>query len=223
MPSSSSLWATSVDASLDVSGRLERDRPVGDLGEAGAPGDVEDRGVGQVLAHALHDLDLERRVHRRERVVEDQHARVRDERAGERDALALPARHGEATVADDAVEPAELARRPPRRPAVRIASSMRVVVDLAPRAEQQVVAQRRREQQRLLGDDPDRLAQLGRVEVVERDAVERRRRRESGSMSPDAMPASVVLPEPGGPLTTTSSPGRDLEVEAVEEAPVRRR
>ena len=42
----------------------------------------------------------------------------------------------------------------------------------------------------------------------------------SGGISPDAIPASVVLPQPGGPLTTTSSPGRDLEVEAVEEAPV---
>ena len=83
---------------------------VGEGGEAGPPGDVEDRGLGQVLVHALHDLDLERRVHRRERVVEDQDPRLRDQGARQRDALALAARHGEAAVADHAVEPAELAR-----------------------------------------------------------------------------------------------------------------
>ena len=169
--SSISLWATSVDRVHRFRG-LERDGAVGERGETGPPGDVEDRRLRQVLVHAPHDLDLERRVHRRERVVEDQHPRLSHQGARQRDPLALPARHGEATVADDAVEPAELvddllgaggAHRVDHR----------VVVDLAPRAEEQVVAQRRREEERLLGDDSDRLAQLCRVEVVERDAVER--------------------------------------------------
>ena len=58
-------------------------------------------------------------------------------------------------------------------PAVRMASTIVVVVDLAPRAEQQVVAQGRGEEQRLLGHHADGLAELSGVEVGERDAVER--------------------------------------------------
>ena len=115
VPSSSSVRATSSNVSTvstvsTVSGGSSVTARSAKCGEAGAPGDVEDGGLRQVLAHATHDLDLERRVHRRERVVEDQHARVGDERAGERHALALATRHGEATVADDAVEAAELVR-----------------------------------------------------------------------------------------------------------------
>ena len=55
----------------------------------------------------------------------------------------------------------------------------------------------RGEQQRLLGDDSDRLAQLRRVEVVERRCRRATASPESASMSPDAMPASVVLPRAG--------------------------
>ena len=53
------------------------------VGEAGPPSDVEDRGVRQVLPHAPHDLDLERRVHRGEGVVEDEHTRMGHERTGQ--------------------------------------------------------------------------------------------------------------------------------------------
>ena len=81
-----------------------------------------------------------------------------------------------------------------------------VVGDLAPRAEQQVVAQRRGEQERLLGHDADGAPQLGRVELVEREAVEPRLPG-SGYSSPAAMPARVDLPDPGAPWTTTNSPG----------------
>ena len=46
------------------------------------------------------DLALGRRVDRRRRVVEDQDARVRDDRARDRDALALAARERQAALAD---------------------------------------------------------------------------------------------------------------------------
>ncbi|MDQ0684004.1 hypothetical protein QFZ56_002967 [Streptomyces achromogenes] len=46
------------------------------------------------------DLVLDGRVHGGGGVVEDQQARVREDRAGERDALALAAGEGEAVLAD---------------------------------------------------------------------------------------------------------------------------
>ena len=106
-----------------------------------------------------------------ERVVEDEHARMGHEGAGERHALALATRNGEPTVADDAVEAAELVDHfVGAGGAHRI--DHRLVVDLAPCPEQQVVAKRRGEEERLFGHDPDRLAELRRVEIVERDPVE---------------------------------------------------
>ena len=76
---------------LDGLRGLEGDGPVRHLGEARPPGDVEDGRLRQVLAHAAHDLDLERRVHRGEGVVEDQHTRMSHQRTRQRDALALAA------------------------------------------------------------------------------------------------------------------------------------
>ena len=55
------------------------------------------------LAQAEPDLRLGRRVDRRGRVVEDQDPRVDDERARDRDALALPARERDPALADHRV------------------------------------------------------------------------------------------------------------------------
>ena len=141
---------------------------------------------------------------------------MRNKSPRERDALALSTRDREATVADLAVEPTELLDHL-RRAGGSHGVEHHVVADLAPGAEEQVVAQRRREEQRLLADDPDGLAQLAGVEVGELDAVERHG-------------ALVGVDETRGDackrgLPTPRRPGRHheltqphLEVETVEEA-----
>ena len=92
-----------VGAVLDQAAVLERDdairgphgrEPVRDDQNRASPGD---------LLHVLLDDALALIVERARRLVEDQDARIRDQRAGNGDALALAARQGRAALADDRV------------------------------------------------------------------------------------------------------------------------
>ena len=150
-------------------------RPLHHLGERGA------------------DLVLLRRVDGRGRVVEDQHARVGEDRAGDRQPLALAAREREAVLAeqrvvavgqlaDEVVGAGELARRARSRSCVGVALA-------AARGEREVLPHRVAEEERLLEHEPDLAAEraephVAHVVAVDADAARRRRRRTAGSAAP---------------------------------------
>jgi hypothetical protein len=82
---------------------LEHGHPVGERDRRGPVGDHERRAAAHHPAERGTDLVLLRRVDRRGRVVEDEHGRVGQDRAGDRDALALAAREREAAFAEHRV------------------------------------------------------------------------------------------------------------------------
>ena len=102
---------------------------VGERDRRGTVRDHERRPAGHHLRQRGADLVLLRRVDRRGRVVEDQHLRVGEDRARDRDPLPLAAREREAALAEHrlvalgqaldelrgAGEPRGAADRPPRR------------------------------------------------------------------------------------------------------------
>ena len=97
---------------------------------AGAVRDHERRAPLHHLAERRADLVLLRRVDRRGRVVEDQHLRVGEDRARDRDALALAARERVAALAEHRlVALGQRARRTRRAPASRRRALDRAVVD----------------------------------------------------------------------------------------------
>ena len=82
---------------------LHHDHAVGERDRRQAVGDHERRAALHHLAQRALDLALGGGVDARGRVVEDQHARVGDDRARDRDALALAARQRQAALADERV------------------------------------------------------------------------------------------------------------------------
>jgi hypothetical protein len=95
-----------------------------------------------------------RRPRRRRCVVEDQHARVDDERPRDREPLALPAGQSDPALADDRVVPGgqpldEVVRL--RRPGCLLD----LLVGGVGASEGEVLADGRGEQERILGDDAD--------------------------------------------------------------------
>jgi hypothetical protein len=79
---------------------LEHDDGVGQRDRREPMGDHERRAPGHDLAQRRLDLLLGRRVDRRRRVVEDEDARIGQERARDGDALALAAAQRQAALAD---------------------------------------------------------------------------------------------------------------------------
>src|SRR5262249_26853636 len=65
----------------------------------------EDGTAAHRLTQARDDPRLGPRVYRRQRVVENEHGRVGEQRAGERDPLALTSREVDAALADERVPP----------------------------------------------------------------------------------------------------------------------
>ena len=82
---------------------VEQHDAVGERDRRGPVGDDDRRPALHHLGERGPDLVLLGRVDRRGRVVEDQHARVGEHRARDRDALPLPARQRVAVLADDRV------------------------------------------------------------------------------------------------------------------------
>ena len=151
---------------------VEHDDLVGERDRREAVGDDDRRPAAHRLAQAVADLRLGRRVDRRGRVVEDQDSRVDDERARDRDALALAAGERDPALADHGVVALgqrldELVRLGEPR------GALDVVVGRVGPAERDVLAHGRREEERILGDDADLAAQRRRASRRGR----RRRRR----------------------------------------------
>ena len=122
------------------------------------------------------DLLLDLHVDGRRRVVEHEDRRVHEQRAGDRDPLALPAREREAALADDGVVALghladELVG------AGRACRGDDVVERRVGPAVGDVVADRHREQERLVEHHADVVAQARQREVADVVAVDRAPRR----------------------------------------------
>src|SRR5919197_1218137 len=119
-------------------------------------GDDQRRPAVHRLAQAETDTRLGGRIHRRSGVVEDEDARVDGESARDRQPLPLAAGQRDAALADHGVVPLrqplyELVRLRQARHALEL-----LVVQVAD-AEGDVLAHRRGEEERILGDDSDRV------------------------------------------------------------------
>ena len=120
---------------------------------------------------ARDDVLLGLGVDGRERVVEHEHARARDQRARERDALALAAREVDAALADQRVVAVRQLVDEGGDAGDLAGGEHLVLGRVGPRGEE-VVAQRQREQHGPLRDERDGRAQVGLAQ-----RARRRRRR----------------------------------------------
>ena len=144
-----------VRSVLDDPAVVEHDDEVGAADRREPVGDDERRSPGEQPAQAALDPPLGADVDRRRRLVEDEDARVGEQRAREGDELALAEREPEAALADlrvvavrelgDELVGADGCRRPLRSP-----RAMRVRP-----AERDVVGDRAGEEEALLRDDPE--------------------------------------------------------------------
>ena len=98
-------WRQQLDrrAVLDHASVVDHEHAVGDLHRREAVGDDERRPVLQDDLERLLDQPLRRHVDGRRRLVEDDHRRVGDERARQRDELLLTGRQPSAALPDVAV------------------------------------------------------------------------------------------------------------------------
>ena len=162
-----------MGALLDDAAVLEHDDQVGVADRRQAVGDDERRAVGEQHAERALDLPLGADVDRRGRLVEDEDARVGEQRPRERDELALAEREPRAALAELRL----VAVLEPEDEVVR-ADGLRRLDDLlrrrARRAERDVLGDRAGEEEALLRDDAElaaqrRLRHLAQVEAVDRD------------------------------------------------------
>ena len=148
-----------------------------------------------------------RRVEVRGRLVEHEHRRVREQGAREDDPLALAARELAALLADERVE----AVRERRAPSPQIARGSERVLDLgvarAGTRQPDVLADRGREQVRVLAGDGDRAADVLLAVRRAGRAPPSVTRPRSGSRNRSSRLATVVLPAPLGPSSATAAPG----------------
>jgi hypothetical protein len=146
----------------DLVGERDRRETVGD----------DDRGpAAHDLTQARPDLRLRRRVDGCGRVVEDEDPRIDEERPRDRDALTLTAREGDPALADHCV----VAVRQLEDEVVGLRRSRRGLDGLercVGHAERDVVADRCREEERILRDDPDLASQRATNEPADIDAVD---------------------------------------------------
>ena len=149
----------------------QQGRPVGERHRR-RPVDHDER--GHAVEHAAQrrlDQLLGVDVERRQRVVEHDDLRPRQDRPGQRDALPLPARQRHALLADPGVEPPGQVVHE-----LRLRDEQRVVDLLIGRvgvAERDVLAHARREERRLFEADRDLAAQRPQRRVADVDAVDR--------------------------------------------------
>ena len=170
---------------------------------------------GEQPAEASLDAPLGADVDGGGRLVEDEDARIGEERAGERDELALAEREPEAALADFGV----VALRELRDERIG-ADGRRRGFDLRSRcaraAEGDVVRDRAREEEPLLRDDPELPPERGLRDVaeigpVDRDSSVARVVEAREQLRDGRLPGSRVADERDG------RPHRDVEVEVVED------
>ena len=175
----------------------QHDHFVGQGNRRESVGDDDRRPASHRLAQTVADPCLRRGIHGRGRVVQDQDARVDDERTRDRDPLALAARECDAALADHGV----VSVRERRDEVVRLREARRTFDLLVGRlraAEGDVLADGRGEEERVLRDHADLTAQrcechLAHVDTVDRhrarlDVVEARHERRQGGLARAGVP-----------------------------------
>ena len=177
----SAASSSSCRALLHDAAPLEHVDPVG-VHDGGEPVRDEHRhhvAVARHLADGAGDLLLGERVERGGRLVEDQEVRPAQQRARDRQALLLAPRDLHPALADERVEAAV----GPRQQALAggaLEHLQALGVGRAGLHEEQVLADRAREELRLLGDEADLLAQALEVDPVVGLAVVEDAARRSG-------------------------------------------
>ena len=161
-----------VRTAVEHAALVDDDDAIGERQRRPAVRDQDRRAAGGDAAQRRVDLLLDPRVDRRGRVVEQQDARVREQRARQRDALALTTRERESLFADDRV----VAVREPHDEFVRFGRARRGF-DLGRRRvgsrERDVGADRVGEEERVLEHDADAAAQRLQRDVAHVGAVDR--------------------------------------------------
>ena len=117
------------------------------------------------------DLVLLGRVDGRGRVVEDEHGRVGEDRARDRDPLPLAAREREAALAEHRLVAVGQASDERGR-ACQLGGALDVLVARVGPADADVLAHALAEQERLLEDERDRAADVGEPQLAQVEAVE---------------------------------------------------
>ena len=146
-------------AFLDDAALIQHHDQVGIHHTLDAMGDDEGGAPNVQAAQRLTDEGLGFGIHRGGRVVQDQDARVFEQRAGDRDALLLPARQGDALFADQCiVSMGEGHDHVMHRRHLRRLFHLGLG-QVAPHAIRDVLADRAREQERLLLHRADLAAQ----------------------------------------------------------------
>ena len=205
---------------VDDPAAIEHRDPVGQLQRRAAVGDQQRGAVGHHPPQRRVDLGLDARVDGRGRVVEHEHPRVGQQRAGQRDALPLPAGQGQPALADDRV--------------VAIGQLADELVGLGGRgggedllvggvvtAVGDVVPDRVGEQEAVLEDDAEARPQRGQPGLADVDpadadrpgvdVVEARQQQRRPSTCPSRRRRRAPASRPGRTVNDTSrSTGRDL-------------
>ena len=157
---------------------VEDDHLVRECDRGQSVGDDDRRPPAHHLAQARADPGLGRRVDRGRRVVEDEDARVDEQRPGDRDALSLTSGQCDAPLPDDGV----VAVWQLENELVGL-RGLRGCLDRLERrvghAERDVVADRCREEERVLRDDADLPTERAAREIADVDAVDAARDRPS--------------------------------------------
>ena len=130
--------------------------------------------AGQDLAEALLEPALGAVVHGAGRLVEHQDRRLEQQRAGDRDRLALAAREALAALADVQVEAERMARDEVLDAGDLRRAQHRLIVGER-RAERDVVAHRAMEQEHVLQHAADVAAQVGGIDLAQIGAVDQHR------------------------------------------------
>ena len=176
-------------------------------------------GVAQHPPQRRLDERLGVHVERGQGVVEDQDARPREHRAGEREPLPLAAGQRHALLADAGVEaPRQVVHEPGLRDLERLVDVLVGGVGPAeqrgsPARSSRTASAPRTRSRRSAAGCPARSSRTSTPSTVMRPAVT--------SYSRGTSEVSTVLPEPVAPTTATRLAGRDLEVDVVQHEPRR--
>ena len=199
-------------AGLDDRAVLEHEHAVADLPhDRQVVGDQQDRqaALGLQAREQRQDLRLRADVERGDRLVADQRRGLRRQRAGDRDALALPA--GELRRAGGRAARRRGRPRPAAPPARRRAGGRPGAARAAPRPARRARSAAGRARSAGPAGRAGRAAQ--RPALAARAARSTARRAAatspaSGASRPSTIRASVLLPEPDSPTTPSVSPAR---------------
>lgn len=193
---------------------LEDGDAVGEVEGGAAVGDEEGGPALHDVLQGLVDLVLDAGVHGGGGVVEDEQPRVGEDRAGEGDALALAAGEGEAVLADLGV--VAVGEVPDE--AVRLGGAgggLDLVVRRVGTAVRDVAADRVREEEGVLGDQPDRGPQRVEGQLADIVAAD-----EDGAVGDVVEPGQQQrdrrLAGAGGADDGEGLAGVDLEAQPVE-------